>query len=182
MSNPVDVLTYLATTQLDLPANQVIGLGTVLDTARFRSLIAEASTLPPTQVTALILGEHGDSMVPIWSAAQAPGCPWRSSPAGTGPWPRRCSRAPGQRRRGDQAEGRAGFAVGLSIRDVVHSVALDAKRILPVSSLVRGRTGSATSVSRFRLSSAAEESRTSLRLPSGPRKSRPCSTRPRSSA
>ena len=42
VSNPVDVLTYLAVAQLDLPATQVIGLGTQLDTARFRSLIAEA--------------------------------------------------------------------------------------------------------------------------------------------
>ena len=115
----------------------MIGLGTALDTARFRSLIAEALKLPPTQVTALILGEHGDSMVPIWSAAQAAGCPWRSSPAGPRPRPRRSSRGP----RASGAEviklkGGAGFAVGMSIREVVHAVALDSRRILPVSSLV----------------------------------------------
>src|SRR6185437_6929894 len=52
VSNPVDVLTYLATTQLGLPSSQVIGLGTVLDTTRFRSLIAESLKLPATQVTA----------------------------------------------------------------------------------------------------------------------------------
>src|SRR5437660_2592321 len=80
VSNPVDVLTYLAARQLDLPATQVIGLGTVLDTARFRSLIAEGLNLPPTQVTALILGEHGDSMVPIWSTAQAAGLPLERFP------------------------------------------------------------------------------------------------------
>src|SRR5262245_40270715 len=75
VSNPVDVLTYLPTAQLGLPSSQVIGLGTQLDSARFRSLIAEAISLPATQVTATILGEHGDSMVPIWSAAQAGGMP-----------------------------------------------------------------------------------------------------------
>ncbi len=75
VSNPVDVLTYLAVKRLDLPSSQVIGLGTQLDTARFRSLIAEAIGIPPTQVSGLILGEHGDSMVPIWSAAQAAGLP-----------------------------------------------------------------------------------------------------------
>src|SRR4029079_15619668 len=80
VSNPVDVLTYLATAQLDLPAPPLIGLGNALDTARFRSLIAEALKLPPSQVTALILGEHGDSMVPIWSAAQAAGLPLEYSP------------------------------------------------------------------------------------------------------
>src|SRR3954471_590576 len=75
VSNPVDVLTYLAATRLGLPAGQVIGLGTQLDSARFRSLIAADLNLPPTQVTATILGEHGDSMVPVWSAAQAAGLP-----------------------------------------------------------------------------------------------------------
>src|SRR6516165_8881955 len=80
VSNPVDVLTYLATTQLGLPASRVIGLGTQLDSARFRSLIAEALRLPPTQVTATILGEHGDSMVPVWSAAQAGGMPLEKFP------------------------------------------------------------------------------------------------------
>ena len=71
VSNPVDVLTYLAYDRLQLPVSQVIGLGTQLDTIRFRSLIAQEMNLPPTQVSALVLGEHGDSMVPIWSGATA---------------------------------------------------------------------------------------------------------------
>jgi L-lactate dehydrogenase len=142
VSNPVDVLTYLAARQLDLPASQVIGLGTVLDTARFRSLIAEGLNLPPTQVTALILGEHGDSMVPIWSTAQAAGLPLERFPG----WNSATAEALLKRTRGSGAEviklkGGAGFAVGLSIRDVIHSVALDQKRILPVSSLVDGAYG-----------------------------------------
>ena len=95
VSNPVDVLTYLATMQLGLPPTQVIGLGTQLDSARFRSLIAEALKLPPTQVTATILGEHGDSMVPIWSAAQAAGLAAREVPGlDLGRWPRPSSTAP----------------------------------------------------------------------------------------
>ena len=128
--------------QLGLPSTQVIGLGTELDSARFRSLIAEALKLPPTQVTATILGEHGDSMVPIWSAAQAAGLPAGEVPRldlGHGRRPLR--QDPGQRRRGDQAQGGAGFAVGLAIRDVVHAIALDSKRILPVASLVNGTYG-----------------------------------------
>src|SRR5262245_32307005 len=52
VSNPVDVLTYLATAKCGLPPSQVIGLGTMLDSSRFRSLIADALRLPPTQVTA----------------------------------------------------------------------------------------------------------------------------------
>jgi L-lactate dehydrogenase len=142
VSNPVDVLTYLATAQLGLPPSQVIGLGTQLDSARFRSLIAEALKLPPTQVTATILGEHGDSMVPIWSAAQAGGMPLEKFPG----WSPALGESLFARTRGSGAEviklkGGAGFAVGLSIRDVIHAVALDQKRILPVSSLVSGTYG-----------------------------------------
>ena len=70
VSNPVDVLTYLAVRELDICPDQVIGLGTVLDTTRLRSILAMRLGVPPTQVSALLLGEHGDSMVPIWSAAQ----------------------------------------------------------------------------------------------------------------
>lgn len=142
VSNPVDVLTYLATTQLGLPSNQVIGLGTQLDSARFRSLIAESIKLPPTQVTALILGEHGDSMVPIWSAAQAAGLPLEKFPG----WNAGTADALFARTKGSGAEviklkGGAGFAVGLSIAEVIHSAALDRKQILPVSSLVSGTYG-----------------------------------------
>src|SRR3954451_4686548 len=142
VSNPVDVLTYLATAQLGLPPAQVIGLGTQLDSARFRSLIADALKLPATQVTATILGEHGDSMVPIWSAAQAAGLPLEKFPG----WTNQSADALFAKTRGSGAEviklkGGAGFAVGLSIREVVHAIALDSKRILPVASLVNGVYG-----------------------------------------
>jgi L-lactate dehydrogenase len=142
VSNPVDVLTYLATSQLGLPASQVIGLGTMLDSARFRSLIAEALRVPATQVTATIFGEHGDSMVPAWSAAQAAGLPLEKFPG----WSTATADALFARTRASGAEviklkGGAGFAVGISIREVVHAVALDSKRILPVSSLVSGTYG-----------------------------------------
>ncbi len=142
VSNPVDVLTYLALTQLDLPPQQIIGLGTALDTARFRSLIAQEMHLPPTQVTAVILGEHGDSMVPIWSAAQAAGLPLEKFPG----WTTARRDALFTRTKGSGAEvielkGGAGFAVGLSIREVVHAIALDSRRILPVSALTNGPYG-----------------------------------------
>ena len=73
VSNPVDILTYVAADFLGLPPAQVIGLGTQLDTIRFRSLIAQQLKVQPTQLSALILGEHGDSMVPIWSSATVGG-------------------------------------------------------------------------------------------------------------
>ena len=142
VSNPVDVLTYLATVQLGLPSSQVLSLGTQLDSARFRGLIAQELNLPPTQVTATILGEHGDSMVPIWSAAQAAGLPLEKFPG----WTATTAESLFAKTRGSGAEviklkGGAGFAVGLSIAEVIHAVALDSKRILPVGSLVNGTYG-----------------------------------------
>src|SRR5207244_13135031 len=80
VSNPVDVLTYLAVQRAGLPCQRVIGLGTQLDTARFRSYLARRLKAPATQVNALILGEHGDSMVPIWSSATVGGLPLEQWP------------------------------------------------------------------------------------------------------
>src|SRR5438132_8508111 len=80
VSNPVDVLTYLAVQRSGLPWQRVIGLGTQLDTARFRSYLARRLQVPPTQVQAVILGEHGDSMVPIWSSATVAGLPLEQWP------------------------------------------------------------------------------------------------------
>jgi L-lactate dehydrogenase len=142
VSNPVDVLAYLATKQLGLPPGKVIGLGTLLDTSRFRSLIADSLKLPATQVTATILGEHGDSMVPIWSAAQAAGMPLDKFPG----WSAQQGEALFARTKGSGAEviklkGGAGFAVGVSIAELIHAIALDSRRILPVASLVNGPYG-----------------------------------------
>jgi L-lactate dehydrogenase len=142
VSNPVDVLTYLAIQELDLPANQVIGLGTVLDTTRLRSMLAARLQVPPTQVDVTIYGEHGDSMVPIWSAAQIAGIPLEKFPGVTNNLIAEIE----TKTRGSGAEvikkkGGAGFAVGVSIADVVHSIALDSNRIMPVSSLQNGLYG-----------------------------------------
>lgn len=139
VSNPVDILTHLALQRLGLPWQQVYGLGTMLDTSRFCSLIADELKLAPTQVKALILGEHGDSMIPVWSSATVNGLPLAGLPE--------CS--PGfqnaifERTKGSGAEvikrkGGAGWAVGIAIRDVVHAVLLNKRALLPVSSLIQG--------------------------------------------
>src|ERR1700677_3830001 len=83
VSNPVDILTYLAVQRSGLPWKHVIGLGTQLDTARFRGYLARKLKVPPTQVQALMLGEHGDSMVPIWSSATVAGVPLIKHPGCT---------------------------------------------------------------------------------------------------
>jgi L-lactate dehydrogenase len=139
VSNPVDILTQLALRKTGMPWNQVYGLGTMLDTARFSSLIAEELGLAPTQVKAVILGEHGDSMVPIWSSAAVNGLPL----AGLAECSPGFQNAVFERAKGSGAEvikrkGGAGWAVGIAIRDVIHAVLLNKKCALPVSSLVQG--------------------------------------------
>lgn len=73
VSNPVDILTYAAQKLSGLPANQVIGSGTVLDTARLKYLLGEHLGVDSRSVHAFIVGEHGDSELAVWSGANVSG-------------------------------------------------------------------------------------------------------------
>lgn len=72
-TNPVDVLTYAAWKLSGLPSQKVIGSGTILDTARFRYLLSQELGVDARSVHAYIIGEHGDSEVPVWSLANIAG-------------------------------------------------------------------------------------------------------------
>jgi L-lactate dehydrogenase len=72
-TNPVDVLTYAAWKISGLPAKRVIGSGTILDTSRFRYLLSQYFGVDARSVHAHIIGEHGDSEVPVWSLANIAG-------------------------------------------------------------------------------------------------------------
>ena len=74
-TNPVDILTYAVYKFSGLPKERVIGSGTILDTARFRYLLGEQFEVSPTSVHAMIIGEHGDSELPVWSTADIGGRP-----------------------------------------------------------------------------------------------------------
>lgn len=141
VSNPVDILTQLAATSGILPSNQVLGLGTVLDTCRFRSLLADHFNVNALDVKALVLGEHGDTMVPILSSATIGGVSLAS--------------VPGYKEAVDEVfaftrksgaevirlKGGAGRAVGVSIKEVVEAIALNTESVLPVSVLQSGVMG-----------------------------------------
>jgi len=142
VSNPVDILTYLAVKSSGVPVSRVVGLGTVLDTTRFRSLLSEYFEVDPTDIDALILGEHGDSMVPIWSSATVNGVPLRSFQN----YDEEKVKAIFDFTKKSGAEvirlkGGAGYAVGLAIKLVVDAIILDKKATLPVSSLMQGYMG-----------------------------------------
>lgn len=72
-SNPVDILTYVAADLAGLPPGRVFGSGTILDTARFRALLGEHFHVDPRSVHAYIIGEHGDTELPVWSLANIGG-------------------------------------------------------------------------------------------------------------
>lgn len=73
VSNPVDILTYVATKLSGFPANRVIGSGTVLDTARLKYAIGEHLNIDSRSVHAFIIGEHGDSEMVAWNSANVSG-------------------------------------------------------------------------------------------------------------
>ncbi len=72
-TNPVDILTYIAADIAKLPWGRVFGSGTILDTARFRALLGDYYAVDPRSVHAYIIGEHGDTELPVWSLANIGG-------------------------------------------------------------------------------------------------------------
>jgi len=125
-----------------LRKDAIIFVGTMLDTSRLCSLIASTLQLPATQVRAMVLGEHGDTMVPIWSAATLDGFPLLKFPGVTPTFQNQIF----ERTQKSGAEvisrkGGAGYAVGVAIREVIDCIALDRRRVLPVSSHIKGAYG-----------------------------------------
>lgn len=141
VSNPVDILTELAATAGIVPPSQVLGLGTVLDTCRFRSLLADHFGVSATDVKALILGEHGDSMVPILSSATVGGVPMSSIPNYDAQVQEVFEFTRKSGAEVIRLKGGAGRAVGVSIKEVVESIALDRDAVLPVSTRQTGTLG-----------------------------------------
>ena len=136
VTNPVDVLTYLAATELGWPPRQTIGLGTALDSLRFRSLLGEALGVDPSLIEAMMLGEHGDSMAPVLSGLRYRGSPISEAPG----YDESVIRGAVEATRGAGAEclrlkGGAGYAVGLAVRQVVEAMLGDTGAVLPVSTL-----------------------------------------------
>jgi len=142
VSNPVDVLTYQALKTSGFPSNKVFGLGTVLDTNRFRALLGERLAVSPDQVVAYMMGEHGDSMVPVVSEATVAGIPLRDFP---GYKPEMVEELITATRFGGaeviKRKGGTFYSVAPSIASVVRAWRNDQKKVLPISSLIDGHLG-----------------------------------------
>ncbi|XP_077425170.1 L-lactate dehydrogenase B-B chain [Vanacampus margaritifer] len=152
VSNPVDVLTYVTWKLSGLPRNRVLGSGTNLDSARFRFLMAERAGLHPSAFHAWILGEHGDSSVPVWSGANVAGVGLRAinPDAGTDADPENWKET--HKMVVDSAyeviklKGYTNWAIGLSVAELTESIVRNLNRIHPVSTLVQGMYGIAEEV------------------------------------
>lgn len=147
VTNPVDVVTYAALQASGLPSRRVFGSGTVLDSSRLRTLLAQHCDVAVHSVHAFIVGEHGDSQVPAWSQAAIGGVPVRNwSP-------------PGRPRLDDETldhiahevvtaaeqiirgKGATNYAVGLATAGIVEAILHDERSVLPVSSRLTGQYG-----------------------------------------
>jgi L-lactate dehydrogenase len=137
ISNPVDVLTYQAVRTSGVGPDKVFGLGTVLDTTRFRSLLAHRLEVSPDQVNVYMLGEHGDSMVPLLTGANVAGIPLDEFPGYSKALLDEVIEA--TRFGGAEVIKRKGgtfYSVAPSIASVIRAVRWDLKMVLPVSSLL----------------------------------------------
>ena len=142
VSNPLDAMVHLAYKILNLPRERILGMAGVLDTARFKAFIGEKLKVSIKSVSALVLGGHGDSMVPLTRFASVGGIPLSDliSPEDI--------QALVERTRKGGAEivsllktGSAYYAPSLSVVEMLESILLDRRQILPCAALLKGEYG-----------------------------------------
>lgn len=147
VSNPVDVLTAYAVHETGLPRNRVFGSGTVLDTARFKYLISRHLSVDARNVHGVIIGEHGDSELPVWSITNIAGIPIHSFCELRGYHDHQKGMDEIYRDVRDSAyriiekKGATYYGVAMAVRHIVHCLLSDAKTMLPVSVLLEGEYG-----------------------------------------
>lgn len=142
VSNPLDVMCYIAMKTTGFPRERVLGMAGVLDTARYRMFLAEAMDLSAQDIQAMVLGGHGDTMVPLVSYTTVSGIPVSQL--------LEQSRLDAivERTRNGGAEivgylktGSAYYAPSAAAVEMVEAIALDRKRLLPCSAWLQGEFG-----------------------------------------
>ena len=147
VTNPVDIMTYVTLKLSGLPISSVIGSGTVLDTARFRYLLAEKFQIDPRSLHAYIIGEHGDSEVPVWSKVNISGMHlFEDDSNGSAlrdaehikPLFEQVKNAAYEV---IQRKGATSYAIGLGVTQIVEAILRNQNRVMTVSSLINGFEG-----------------------------------------
>lgn len=147
VSNPVDILTYVAWKLSGLPKNRVIGSGTNLDSSRFRFLMSQRLGVAPTSCHGWIIGEHGDSSVPVWSGVNIAGVRLREvNPAiGTDADPEKWSDlhkdVVNSAYEVIKLKGYTSWAIGLSVASLASALLHNTNNVHAVSTLVNGDHG-----------------------------------------
>lgn len=146
-TNPVDILSYATWKFSGLPSSQVIGSGTILDTARYRYALGRYLDLAPTSVHAYVIGEHGDTELPVLSAGIAGGVPLQkmlrekveeSSPSGADEIFEQTRDAAYEI---IQAKGSTSFGIGMGLARITRAIFHNQDVVLPVSALLDGEYG-----------------------------------------
>lgn len=146
-TNPVDIMTYITYKLSGFPSQRVIGSGTVLDSARFRFLLSRHCHVDPSNVHAYIIGEHGDTEVPVWSLANIAGLKFSDFCPVCG---RECGSLPKEEIFNDvknaaykiiKGKGATYYAIGLALVTIAESILRDEYSVLTVSSLLKGEYG-----------------------------------------
>lgn len=146
VTNPVDIMTYASVKLSGLPSSRVIGSGTVLDTARFRYLLAEKLQLDPRSLHAYIIGEHGDSQVPVWSKVNVSGMRLFDDELEEGRYVNLELEEVSQQVKNAayeiiQRKGATGYAIGLGVTQIVQAILRNQNRVLTVSTLIENFHG-----------------------------------------
>lgn len=147
VTNPVDLMTLAAARYSEFPASRVLGTGTLLDTLRFRSFIGQALDVSSNRVEAFVLGEHGESMVPVWSGVRIDGIPLRAYAEERGvSWDRGVRQAVMEKTRRAGWDIRLGgqhsrYAIAFSAALLAEAVLQGAGRVFPASVDPKGAFG-----------------------------------------
>ncbi len=137
VTNPVDTMTYLAWRTSGLPASRVIGSGTLIDSARFRSGLSRYLQIHPEDIRAYVLGEHGDSQFPALSVAATGGQRLDEDPNFAELFDETVSSAHEIFR----IKGYTNYAIASATHMIAEAILTDSHRTLPVSSLIDGYLG-----------------------------------------
>ncbi|HHU40376.1 MAG TPA: L-lactate dehydrogenase [Propionibacterium sp.] len=144
-TNPVDILTQATWRFSGLPSAQVIGSGTILDSARFRFMLGEFYDVAPMSVHASIIGEHGDTELPVFSSANVSGVPLRRDLDGDPAKRERLAQIFAETRdaayRIIDSKGSTSYGIGMGLARITRAVLRNEQVSLPVSTLLRGEYG-----------------------------------------
>lgn len=147
VTNPVDLLTYYTWKKSGLPAARVIGSGTVLDTARLKSMIGQRLSVDPRNVHSFIIGEHGDSEVPVFSSANISGidlddfCHMAGIENYAEVLYSMFEEVRDSAYRIIEGKGATYYAIAQAVLRITRSIMRDENSVLPVSTVVKGHYG-----------------------------------------